>query len=66
MFYATGRPGWMRFGGYGAAYGYPAPYEKPDPEFEKKALKNQADALQAELELINKRLGEVKTESAGD
>ena len=29
MFYATGLPGWMRFGGYAA------PYQKPDPEREK-------------------------------
>lgn len=66
MFYATGHPGWMRFGGYGAAYDYPAPYGKLDPEFEKQALKNQAEALQTELELIKKRLGEVETESAAD
>ena len=66
MFYASGHPGWMRFGGYGAPYGYPAHYQKPDPEFEKQALKDQAGALQAELELINKRLAEVESESAAD
>lgn len=66
MFYATGRPGWMRFGGYGAPYGYPAPYQKPDPEFEKQTLKDQAEFLQAELEIIKKRLAEVETESAAD
>jgi hypothetical protein len=66
MFYATGRPGWMRFGGYGAPYGYPAPYQEPDPAFEKQVLKDQAEALQAELELINKRLAEVETESADE
>jgi ribosomal protein L15 len=66
MFYGTGNPDWMRFGGYGIPYGYPAPYGKPDPEFEKKALKNQAETLQAELALINKRLEEVEIESAAD
>ena len=59
MFYATGLPGWMRFGGYAASY------PKPGPEMEKQALKNQAEVLQAELELVNKRLAEVETGSAG-
>jgi hypothetical protein len=63
MFYATGQPGWTRFG---APYEYPAPYGKPDPEFEKQALTNRAEALQTELELIKKRLGEVETGSAAD
>jgi hypothetical protein len=36
MFYATGLPGWMRFGGYAAPYGNPAPYQKPDPEIKKR------------------------------
>ncbi|MFA4973975.1 MAG: DUF5320 domain-containing protein [bacterium] len=57
MYYATGQPGWMRFGGY------PAPYAKPDPEAEKSFLKDQADALQAELDSIKKRLSEIETES---
>lgn len=63
MFYATGHPGWMRSG---APSGYPTPYEKPDPQLEKQALKNRSEALQTELELIKKRLGEVETESADD
>jgi hypothetical protein len=33
---------------------------------EKQALKNQADALQAELNLIRKRLGEIETETQGE
>lgn len=53
-FYTTGLPGWMRFGGY------VAPYQKPDPELEKQALKNQAEALQSELDLIKKRLDELE------
>lgn len=56
MFYATGSPGWARFGG--AAY--PAAYPKPDPEWEKQALKSQAEALQAEMEEIKKRLSELE------
>jgi len=55
MFYATGLPGWMRFGGYAA------PYTKPDPEMEKQALKDEAAAMQAELEAIKKRLAEIET-----
>ena len=61
MFYATGLPGWMRFGGYTAPYGYPTLYQKPDSEMEKQALKDQAEALQSELNLIRKRLGEMES-----
>jgi hypothetical protein len=64
MFYATGLPGWARFGGYAAPYGYPAPSQKPDPEMEKQALKSQAEALQSELDFIKKRLSEIETETA--
>jgi hypothetical protein len=62
QYYATGLPGWIRFGGYAAPYGYPGAYYKPDPEMEKQALKNQANALQSDLDAINKRLGELETE----
>jgi hypothetical protein len=61
-YYATGLPGWIRFGGYRAPYAYPGTYYKPDPEMEKQALKTQANALQSELDAINKRLGELETE----
>jgi len=33
-----------------------------DTEMEKRALKNQAEALQAELDLIKKRLGELEAD----
>lgn len=56
MYYATGQPGWMRYGGYGAPIG------DPDPEIEKQALKNQADAMQNELDAIRKRLEEIEKE----
>jgi len=53
MFYATGQPGWMRFGAY------PAPYQNPDPEMEKQGLRNQAEALQSQLNMIKQRLDEI-------
>jgi hypothetical protein len=53
-FYATGAPGWMRFGAY------PAIQQTYDPETEKQMLKSQADALQAELDSIKKRLEELE------
>jgi hypothetical protein len=55
MYYATGLPGWSRFGPFGA------PYQAPDPEAERQMLKTQADALQSELTLIKKRLEEIET-----
>lgn len=60
-FYATGLPGWMRFGGYAAPYRYPAPYQETSPEMEKLALKNQAESLQSQLDFIKKRLSEIET-----
>jgi len=53
MFYATGQPGWMRFGATAA------PVANADPALEKQALKNQADYLQGELDSIRKRLEEL-------
>lgn len=58
-----GLPGRMWFGGYAAPYGYPEPYAEPDQEREKQMLKNQAEALQSEMDYIKKRLDEI--ESAG-
>jgi len=63
MFYATGLPGWMRAGGYGAPYGYPTPYQRLDPEMERQALQSQAEALQSELDFIRKRLAEIESKS---
>jgi hypothetical protein len=56
-FYATGLPGWMRFGGT-------APFQRPDPESEKQALRSQAEALQSELEFLKKRLSEMEGSTA--
>ena len=66
MFNATGFPGWMRLGGYAAPYGYPAPFQKPDPEMEKEALKGEAEDLQSELDSIKKRLGEIETKTPAE
>ena len=57
-----GRGGWMRFGGYDAPYGAPQTYGQPDREVEKQALSNQARSLQAELDLIQKRLAALESE----
>ena len=51
-FYATGLPGWARFG-----FGQPMSEEQ-----EVKMLKEQAKALQRELDAINKRLEETRIE----
>ncbi len=61
MFYATGRPGWMRFGAYAAPYPYQAPSR--EPEAEKEALKNQAQILKSELDAIEKRLAEIMADA---
>jgi RecB family exonuclease len=55
QFYATGLPGWMRFGGYAA------PYQRPDPKTEMQMLKNQAEALESELDSIRKRIDELES-----
>ena len=56
-FCATGMPGWMRFGAYGV------PYQRRDPEVEKQVLRNQAEALQSELDLIKKRISEIENDA---
>ena len=63
MYHATGLPGWARYGGYAAPYPYPATYAEPDPELQKQALKNQADALQAQLDMVMKRLADLEPEA---
>jgi hypothetical protein len=61
MYYATGLPGWARYGAYASPSAFPGPYGEPDPDLQKQALKNQADALQAELDLVKKRLTDLET-----
>ena len=44
--------------------GYAAPYQSPDPELEKQMLKREADALNAELSALKKRLDELESSKA--
>lgn len=56
MFYAAGLPGYVRFGGAGAAAANPV----ITPEDTKKALINRAEYMEKELETIRKRIGEIE------
>jgi len=55
-FYATGRPGWMRFGA-------PPAWTPPTREQEAASLKAQADWLKDQLDAITQRLSELDQES---
>lgn len=57
-YYATGVPGWARFGANFDPEAYPLPQPEPDPELQRQALRHQADALQHQLDLVNKRLAD--------
>jgi hypothetical protein len=58
-YYATGLPGWARYG-YPPFWGY-APYpQPPSAEEETEFLKNQAEALKRELDAIAQRLDELE------
>ena len=64
MYYATGQPGWARFG-YAAPWGVPPTYAAPPTrEQEVTDLQAQAEWLQSQLEAINERIAELgeKTE----
>lgn len=65
MFYATGLPGCMRAGNIPFANGLGVQMSA-DPEAEIQALKNQADALQAELDAIRQRLHGMDSETAAE
>jgi len=64
-YYATGLPGWARFG-YAPAWGTPTaatytPYgASPTPEQEAEFLKTQAEWLKGQLDAIGKRVGELE------
>ncbi len=68
-YYATGLPGWARFG-YGPAWAAPpaaAPYQyaygvPPTREQETEFLKAQAEWLQQQLDAITKRMAELEQE----
>jgi len=67
-YYATGLPGWLRFG-YAPAWGRPpayAPYAAPfapamSEEQELEWLKGQAEWLKDQLDAISKRIEELET-----
>ena len=67
QYYATGVPGWARFG-YMPAWGTPpaAPYgpyaAPPAPEQETEFLKSQAEMLKKELDAISQRIAELEPE----
>lgn len=54
-FYATGLPGWMRYGTVPAG-APPVPPEAYAPHGEREALRHQAQALRSALEQIQRRL----------
>jgi len=58
-YYATGLPGWERFG-YAPAWGGSVPPMTAEQEVN--ALKGQAKALQEQLDGISKRIGELGQE----
>jgi len=68
MYYATGLPGWARFG-YAPAWGAPSapaygPYATPPtPEQETEFLKAQAEWLQQQLDGISQRVAELEQEA---
>ncbi len=58
-YYATGLPGWARFG-YAPAWSAAPAYTAPTPEQELDVLKRQAEWLQNQLDAINKRVAELE------
>ncbi len=50
---ATGQPGWLRFGGWGAS---------PPPADESARLEAQAEQLRAQLDAVQQRLTELNNE----
>jgi hypothetical protein len=52
MFYATGLPGWQRFG-----------YTPPKPQQENDALKAQAESLKQKLDAINRHIADLESKS---
>jgi len=55
QFYATGLPGWARFG-YAPAWDYGPDWQPLTKEQETELLRNQAEALKRELDAIAQRL----------
>jgi hypothetical protein len=62
--FALDQPEWIRFRGGAAPNRDQTAGQKSDPEMEKQGLQNQAQILREELDLIEKRLAEIKTGTA--
>ena len=71
MYYATGQPGWARYGwapawgapppaAYGPAAGYGPYAAPPTPEQETEFLKGQAEQLQQQMDAISQRIAELE------
>lgn len=58
-YFAAGLPAWGRPGSY------VSPFVRRDPEWEKQTLREQAEAARAEIQEIEKRLGELEAEDEG-
>ena len=58
-YWATGQPGWARFGWYGTA-----PMAAPDPDAEKQFLQEEAGYLRTQLDGIKKRLDSLTKQQA--
>ncbi len=57
-YYATGVPGWARFG-YGPAWGAPPAPQAPSREQETEFLREQAEWLKQQLDAISQRIEEL-------
>lgn len=63
MFYATGLPGWLRFGKFFEQEGSPGGADVESPrETELHVLKTQAAFLKSSLENVQKRLAELESQ----
>jgi len=62
-YYATGLPGWARYGEYAPEDNIPAAIT---PSREAELLKNQAKLLEEDLTAVNKRIRELETRAAGE
>jgi hypothetical protein len=62
QFYATGLPGWERWGPPPAAAAYGAPFAPPSREQEVEMLKGEAELLKEHLDAIAQRMEELGQE----
>ena len=66
MYWATGLPGWSRFGGFWPADACVYPYgaAEPSPKQEAEALKNQVKYMQDSMDALNERIRELENSQA--